>query len=114
MERELVSRPTILESGEDWQTIHLPTHSSHFYDVHRLEFDTSVSVRTEGSPHLLMLVEGTSIRLETCKGKSQRFNYAETFLVPSAAECYRLINEGTATARVVKAFLKPHWNEPGE
>ena len=114
VERELVSRPTILESGEDWQTIHLPTHSSHFYDVHRLEFDTSVSVRTEGSPHLLMLVEGTSIRLETCKGKSQRFNYAETFLVPSAAECYRLINEGTATARVVKAFLKPHWNEPGE
>jgi hypothetical protein len=79
-----------------------------------MEFDTSVHVSTEGSPHLLMLVEGTSIRLETCQGKRQRFNYAETFLVPAAAECYRLVNEGTETAKVVKAFLKPDWKEPGE
>jgi hypothetical protein len=61
-----------------------------------------------------MLVEGTSIRLETCSGKSQRFNYAETFLVPAAADHYRLINDGTAPAKVVKAFLKPGWKEPGE
>lgn len=114
VERELVSRPALLEAGEDWQIYHLPTHLSHFYDVHRIEFETSVSLRTEGSPHLLMLVEGTSLRLETCNGKSQRFNYAETFLVPAAAECYRLINEGTTTAKVVKALLKPDWQEPGE
>ena len=114
IERELVSQPALLERGADWQVLHLPTHPSHFYDVHRMEFETSVNVSTEGSPHLLMLVEGTSIRLETCNGKSQRFNYAETFLVPAAAECYRLVNEGTATAKVVKAFLKPRWEEPSE
>jgi mannose-6-phosphate isomerase class I len=113
-ERELVSQPSLLKSGEDWQIQHLPTHPAHFYDVHRIEFETSVSVGTEGSPHLLMLVEGTALRLETCNGKSQRFNYAETFLVPAAAECYRLINESTSRAKVVKAFLKPGWDEPGE
>ena len=79
-----------------------------------MEFDTSVGVHTDGSPHLLMLVEGTSLRLETCNGASQRFNYAETFLVPAAADRYRLINESEATAKVVKAFLKPDWKEPGE
>lgn len=114
VERELVARPTLLETGEDWKLFHLQTHPSHFYDVNRMDFSTSVSVRTDGSPHLLMLVEGTSLRLETCSGKHQRFNYAETFLVPAAAECYRLINEGTTTAKVVKAFLKPDWKEPGE
>jgi hypothetical protein len=114
VERELVAQPALLEAGEDWQIHHLPTHPSHFYDVHRIEFDTSVSVHSDGSPHLLMLVEGTSIRLETCNGGSQRFNYAETFLVPAAADCYRLINEGTTTATVVKAYLKPDWKEPGE
>ena len=114
VERELIAQPALLIAGEDWRIDHLPTYHSHFYDVHRIAFDTSVRVRTNGSPHLLMLVEGTSIRLETCNGKSQRFNYAETFLVPAAAECYRLINESTATAKVVKAFLKPDWNEPGE
>jgi mannose-6-phosphate isomerase class I len=114
VERELVAQPSLLEGGEDWQIHHLPSHPSHFYDVHRMEFDTSVNVRMDGSPHLLMLVEGTSIRLETCSGRSQRFNYAETFLVPAAAECYRLINEGTTTAKVIKAFLKRDWKEPVE
>ena len=114
VERELVAQPILLESGSDWQTYHLPTHPSHFYDVHRIEFETFVSVHTEGSPHLLMLVEGTSIRLETSKGKSQRFNYAETFLVPAAADHYQLVNEGTIPAKVVKAFLKPGWEEPAE
>ena len=114
VERDLIAKPTLLEAGNDWQVQHLPTHPSHFYDVHRLEFSTSVTVRTDGSPHLLMLVEGTSIRLETRSGKRQRFNYAETFIVPAAADSYQLINEGTAPAKVVKAYLKPDWTEPGE
>jgi mannose-6-phosphate isomerase class I len=114
VERELVAQPTLVDEGGDWKIYHLPTHPSHFYDVHRLQFDTSINVRNNDSPHLLMLVEGTLIRLETCNGKSQRFNFAETFLVPAAAECYRLFNEGTSTAKVVKAFLKPDWKEPAE
>jgi mannose-6-phosphate isomerase class I len=114
VERELIAQPSLLEAGEDWQIYHLPTHRSHFYDVHRIEFDTSVRVSTDGSPHLLMLVEGTSIRLQTGQGKSQRFNYAETFLVPAAAECYRLVNEGASTAKVVKAYLKKDWKQPAE
>jgi hypothetical protein len=114
VERELIAKPALLEDGEDWQVFHLPTHPSHFYDVHRIEFDTSISVRTEGSPHLLMLVEGTSLRLETNSGRHQRFNYAETFVVPAAAGSYKLINEGAAAAKVVKAYLKSSWKEPNE
>jgi mannose-6-phosphate isomerase class I len=114
VERDLIAKPTLLEAGNDWQVFHLPTHPSHFYDVHRLEFNTSVNVRTDGSPHLLMLVEGTCIRLETRSGKRQLFNYAETFIVPAAADSYELINEGTAPVKVVKAYLKPDWTEPGE
>jgi mannose-6-phosphate isomerase class I len=114
VERELIAQPTLLEAGEDWQIHHLPTHPSHFYDVHRIEFNTTVNVHTGGSPHLLMLVEGTSIFLETCTGTLQRFNYAETFIVPAAADQYRLINEGIGQAKVVKAYLKPGWEEPAE
>jgi mannose-6-phosphate isomerase class I len=114
VEHELIAKPAVLDEGTDWQVFHLPTHPSHFYDVHRIEFATSVTVRTEGSPHLLMLVEGTSILLETCHGRKQRFNYAETFLVPAAAECYRLMNQGPAPAKVVKAYLKADWVEPAE
>lgn len=114
VDRTLVAQRILVDEGSDWQIYHLPTHPSHFYDVHRIEFNTTVDVHTEGSPHLLMLVEGTSLRLETCNEKSQRFNYAETFLVPAAADCYRLINEGTTPTKVVKAYLKNDWHQPVE
>ena len=103
---ELVSKPTVLQEGAGWRLIHMPTHSEHFYDVHRLEFAGSVEVSTDGSCHVLNLVEGESLILETGGGMRQRFNYAETFVVPAAANRYRLINEGDKPIKVVKAFMK--------
>lgn len=102
----LISRPAIISKGEGWRIVHLPTHPEHFYDVHRFEFMESVEAATEGSCHVMSLVEGTSVILETADGMRQRFNYAETFVVPAAAGSYRLINENAAQAKVVKVFIK--------
>ncbi len=104
--KELISKPYVLHCEEDWQQIHLPTHPEHFYDVHRYDFKDKMDIDTEGSCHVLMLVEGVSILIKTKNGFQQRFNYAETFVVPAAAESYTLINEGDEEAKVVKAFLK--------
>jgi hypothetical protein len=103
---ELVAQPYVLESGPGWRLLHLPTHPDHFYDVHRFEFSRAVEATTGGSPHIMSLVEGRSILLETAEFR-QRFNYAETFVVPAAAGYYRLINEGEEPVKVVKAFMKP-------
>lgn len=105
--REFVARPEVIAEGEDWRIVHLPTHSEHFYDVHRFEFATMVEARTEEACHVMSLVGGSRVLLETAGGSRQRFNYAETFVVPAAAGAYRLINEGNEPAMVVKAFVKP-------
>jgi mannose-6-phosphate isomerase class I len=106
IQRELVSRPVRLAQGSDWQLVHLPTHADHFYDVHRFEFSTSVTAETQGSCHILSLVEGQSVQLQTTEGFSQRFHFAETFVVPAAAGGYTLTNLGRSPAKVVKAFVK--------
>ena len=106
VEEELVSRPEVIAGGEDWRLVHLPTHARHLYDVHRFEFEGEVGAATEGSCHVMSVVAGEWITLETERGMRQRFNYAETFIVPAAAGRYRLVNGGGSRAMVVKTFLK--------
>lgn len=106
VQRELISSPKLLQSGPDWDLIHLPTHADHFYDVHRIEFDTQVTLHTNDSCHVLMLVEGESVVIETPDGLATLFYYAETFVIPAAAKEYRVINKGKGRAKLIKAFIK--------
>ncbi len=103
---ELIAKPQVIEKGTDYEVIHLPTHQAHFYDVHRMEFDTQINVNTADVCHILMLVEGTAITIKTSDGTTMDLNYAETFVVPAAAQRYTLINKGKGRAKVVKAFVK--------
>ena len=106
VKEELISCPYVKKQGSDWRLIHLPTHLQHFYDIHRFDFKNYVESTTDGSFHIMMLVEGSSIILETAVGTRKRFNYAETFVVPAAAGKYRLINESKGEVKVIKAFMK--------
>jgi len=104
---QLISKPYVLAEADGVVCYHLPTHADHFYDIHRLEFDSEVEVQTEGVCHVLMLVEGTSIVVTTANGATMSFAFAETFVIPAAAGSYKIINNnGKARAKVIKAFLK--------
>ena len=102
----LISKPIIIEVGNDWKIVHLPTHPIHFYDVYRYEFDDRVEIETRGRCQVMMIVEGSSALLEMDSGYKARFNYAETFVVPAAAGFYHLVNEGDSRMKIVQAFIK--------
>jgi predicted NBD/HSP70 family sugar kinase/mannose-6-phosphate isomerase class I len=116
VKEELVSRPVVLEGragkgggvkgGGEVQTELLPTHEQHFYAIHRITVSKRAVIRTEGQCHLLMLVEGESITVKTKRGSQYHVHYAETFVLPAAAEEYELINHHQEPVKIVKAFIK--------
>lgn len=106
VQEELISKPTVIERGEDWELVHLPTHAEHFYDVHRIDFNSKIFTETGNNCHVMMLVEGQSVLVEIENGFKQAFAYAETFVIPAAAKSYKLTNMGNSPAKVIKAFLK--------
>ncbi|MXV15427.1 hypothetical protein GS398_08945 [Pedobacter sp. HMF7056] len=103
---ELIAAPVLLRQSPEEKLWHLPTHADHFYDVYRAEFDKEFTASTNNGPQVLMVVEGTAVSLKNADGAQTRYHYAETFVVPAAAETFTLVNEGKERVKVVIAFLK--------
>lgn len=104
----LMSRKTLIKKGGDYQIFSLSTHEKHFYAVERFEFLTILNVSTNGQCHVLNLVEGECIEVQT-EGNTQLIYFAETFIIPAAANTYKLINHGKVNAKVLNAYVKDEY-----
>lgn len=104
--QELISKPEIKLQTESMLVEQLPTHPEHFYAIERYTFTGEIEIETKGQAQVCMLVEGESVMLETAAGMQQRFNYAETFVVPAAAGSFRIINESEKPAKMVVSYVK--------
>lgn len=108
VEKELFSQPLLIEEGIGWKLMQLPTHSEHLYAIFRYHIapGASVEVKTNSQFHAMNLVKGNRLKIETRHGNVQGINYAETFVVPAAAESYSLINETASEIMVIQARVK--------
>lgn len=102
----LRAHPRQIADGPGWRELDLGTHEEIFYAVHRYELDGSVDITTDARCHVLNVVEGQGVIMETGDGFQQRFDPAETFVIPASVGEYHLTAADGQPCKIVKAFVK--------
>lgn len=106
VKEKLISRPVLISSGNGWEHYHLPTHETHFYDVHRFHITGEKEIITGNKCLVMNLVSGEEIEIITSSGVRQNISFAETFVVPAAAGTIKVMNLSQKEAVLVSAFVK--------
>ena len=101
----LMPEPRVVRGGKAWVELELARHPGLFFRVHRLDFADRVEDDTLGRFHVLNLVAGEELELETAAGDVHPLSYAETLVVPASVGRYVLRVRNGRDCKVVKAFV---------
>ncbi|MET8743545.1 hypothetical protein [Streptomyces sp. NPDC004728] len=106
--RDLVPTPHTLRSGDGWHEDVIGRLPEMFFEVRRIALapDTVADDDTDHRFHVLNVVEGDGILLETSGGHRHVLAYAETLTVPAAVGAYRVRALGGGPVRYVKALVR--------
>jgi mannose-6-phosphate isomerase class I len=103
--RELMREPVLVRGGDGGAELRLGTLPDVPVAVHRLDFADAFADHTGGRFHVLNLVAGGEIEVETAGGHVHGLSYAETIVIPAAVGAYRLVRRRGPAAKVIKAFV---------
>jgi mannose-6-phosphate isomerase class I len=102
---ELIPQPRELRAGDGWRELELGRHPDLFFAVHRLDFADTIEDDTKGRFHVLNLVDGARVEVETEAGDVHLLSYAETIVVPAAVGRYGVRRVEGEGCKLVKAFV---------
>ncbi len=110
VEGNLINQTSIIAHGDGWHEERTGLHQLEFIETRRHWFIKSVPHDTEGTLHVLNLVEGEEAVVESPSGAFQPFvvHYAETFIIPACVGPY-LISPSAMVDRplaTLKAFVR--------
>jgi mannose-6-phosphate isomerase class I len=99
--RSLIDQIVPVASGDGWREERTGLHNLEFIETRRHWFTKAVPHDTNGSVHVLNLVEGDRVVVESPSGAFEPFqvNYAETFIVPAAVGPYTIRPCGESDGR---------------
>jgi mannose-6-phosphate isomerase class I len=103
--RDLLPEPRKVRGGKRWVELELGRIDDLFYGVNRLEFEEDVTDETGGRFHVLNLVDGDAVEIETSRA-AHALSYAETIVVPASVGSYRIRRVRGGPCKVVKAFVR--------
>jgi mannose-6-phosphate isomerase class I len=108
--KELLNQVEMVAEGDGWREERTGLHSAEFLETRRTWFTESVQHDTEGNLHVLNLVKGEAVVVEspTVAFEPLHIHYAETFIVPAAVGRYtvRPLVKTTEPLGIIKAYLR--------
>lgn len=110
VEDELLNQVVSVTEGRGWREERTGLHAREFLETRRAWFTEAVPHNTEGTLHVLNLVEGDAAVVESPTGAFAPFevHYAETFILPAAVGPYvvRPLGEVGAPLATIKAYVR--------
>lgn len=108
---QLVNAVTLLAEGDGWREERTGLHENEFIETRRYFFHKPIALDTKNGVHVLNLVEGEEVVVESPSGSFAPYivHYAETFIVPACTGEYTVRPWGKSeggTCAVICAFVR--------
>ena len=106
----LVNHGGVVREGEGWQEKIVGEHDLLYFSLRNLIFEKEITDQTDGLFHVLSLVDGEKVRVESVSDPEKHFdmNYLDIVVVPAYFGEYRIVNKGVGVVTVHKTLLKKH------
>jgi mannose-6-phosphate isomerase class I len=105
--KHLINNLVTIAEGDGWKEERTGLHEREFIETRRHWFSKEVAVKANDSVHVICLVEGDEILVESPGNAFEPFevHYAETFIVPAAAGNYTMKPSGNSTGKQCATML---------
>ncbi len=107
-EENLVNHGGVVREGKGFKEIVAGEHDLLYFSLRTLVFEKEISDETNGLFHVLALVDGEKVRVESAEHPELYYdmNFLDITVVPASFGKYRIVNRGVGTVTVHKTLLK--------
>lgn len=107
-EENLVNHGGVVREGKGFKEIVAGEHDLLYFSLRTLVFEKEISDETNGLFHVLALVDGEKVRVESAEHPELYYdmNFLDITVVPASFGKYRIVNCGVGTVTVHKTLLK--------
>ena len=104
----VVQQPRVVRQGDNWRETIIGEHDLLYFSLRHLEFENEIEDDTNGKFHVLSLVNGHSVVVESIDNPSLCYkqNYLDIIVVPASVGRYRIRNLSNCPVVVHKTMLK--------
>jgi len=107
--KHLIQKPKCIRKGKDWAEYLLGKRDDLVFEVRRFEFASAVEDDTNGVPHILSMVKGEGVCVQSLLFPERKFHltFTETVIVPACLGRYSITNQGKKPCQVLKTLVNP-------